>query len=257
MDNCFTHLKEKIPSAEIKRCEMNDYQSIHSLRKEILDFYPNVNFAIGKPAAELCSSLTLFPFVYTMVLNPRAAGLVDMNGKNKINATGINIIPSPLSQFEELKKYFPKTKMIGTLYSNNSLQIFSKGKEACETLHLGLESMMVNNSDEVTKQFRNLTRKPIDVFWLIFDMNLVNKFNLEYLIQGCQIRQINLLTFNPNHIKMGATIAVYLDYEGLGKQASEIMIRILNGDSASSIPTSESKYTRTSCNENMFHAAKK
>jgi putative tryptophan/tyrosine transport system substrate-binding protein len=251
--NCIAKLKEKFPSIEVKICIMEENQPEQTLRKEILNYYPDINLAIGKPAAQFCNSLTIFPFVYTMVVNPKTSGLVNEKGLTSVNGTGINILPSPLSQFEELKKHLPNTKVVGTLYSPSSLPIFTKGKDACTKLHLTMEAAQVDNPDDVTKYFRNLAKKEINVYWLLFDMNLVNKFNLEYLIQGCQIRQINLLTFNPNHIKMGAAIAVYLDYEGLGKQLGEVALRVLNGEVVTSIPMADAKYTKTSLNEkNIF-----
>jgi ABC-type uncharacterized transport system substrate-binding protein len=233
-------------------------QDPEDVRKQLLNFYPNVNFAVGGKAAELCKKLILFPFIYTMVLNPEKADLMDPHGKNKANCTGIKVLIDPKSQLEQLKKVLPKTKVIGRLYSAQSAEILGKAQEVAQQMGLTLETAEVQSLDEVSQKFRELVKKGIDAFWLQVDPNVLSQSTLEYLVQGCQMREINLLTFNPNHVKDGASIAVYIDYTGLGEQAAKITTRILNGTSIDSIPSAEAEAPKTSINAKfLFKGASK
>jgi ABC-type uncharacterized transport system substrate-binding protein len=203
---------------------------------------------VGGQAAELCKKLILFPFIYTMVLNPVKADLMDPSGKNKPNCTGIKVFIDPKSQLEQLKKTLPKTKVIGRLYSAQSVDMLAKAKEVAKQMGMTLETVEVKSLDEVSQKFRELVKKGIDAFWLQVDSNVLSQSTLEYLVHGCQMREINLLTFNPNHVKDGASIAVYIDYTGLGEQAAKITTRILNGAPIDSIPSAEAEAPKTSIN---------
>jgi ABC-type uncharacterized transport system substrate-binding protein len=248
-DTCNEELTRLFPSGTIQIFNMTDYKNPQALRKTVLDFYPDVNLAIGRNAAMLCNSMTIFPVVYTMVINPVEAELLDENGHKRLNGTGINTLVSAKSQFEELRKNMPDARIIGTLCSEKSAPFVKKAEVEAKKLGLSIETLRVNSPDQVSQQFRALSKKKIDVFWLVFDVIVISEFTLGYLMDSCEARQISFLSFNPNHLKMGASIAVYLDYAGLGKQASEIITRILRGEDASSIPIADGRYTKTQLNE--------
>jgi ABC-type uncharacterized transport system substrate-binding protein len=61
------------------------------------------------------------------------------------------------------------------------------------------------------------------------------------------------MTFYPAHLKMGATIAVTVDYPQLGVQAAEIMMRIINGESPENIPIADPAKIRTILNEKNIY----
>ena len=250
-DTCEKELKNNFPDINIKTIFMETGKTYN---KEILDFYPDVNFALGGAAAKLCDTFSVFPYLFTMVLNPEALGLTDTKGKARGFGTGITVILDPLAQFKALKSVIPESKVIGTLYSEKTSGIISKASESAESLGMKLVAQQVNSIDDVTKAFRLLVKSEIDTFWLLLDTNVLSMDTIEYYVQGCNIRQINLLTFNPNHLKNGASIAVFIDYLGLGKQSAEIISRILKGQAADKIPVEGAKYTTIKLHEkNVFH----
>ncbi len=252
-------LQKKYPDLKSLTFTLSE-QDPETVRKQLLDFYPNVNFAVGKSAADMCGKLILFPFIYTMILNPVKTDLMDSAGKNKLNCTGIKVLINPKFQFEQLKKAIPGSKIIGCIYSSRNTtdgdEMLHKAKEAATQLGLTFEAVKVQNLYEISQKFRELVKKGIDTFWLQVDPNVLSKNTLEYFIQNCKIYEINLLTFNPNHVENGASIAVYIDYSQLGKQAAEITELILHGTPVDSIPAAEAQYTKVSLNPNFLFKKK-
>lgn len=241
------------PTAEIQTFLLPPNGDVTNVRREVLNFYPHINFAIGKEPALFCHSLSIFPFVYTLVLDPFAAGLVDENGQSLVNGTGINVHISPRQQLLELKKEIPSTKFVGTIYSDKSVAYYQKGREAAESIGLSLMGLEASNPDEVSKHFRELSRDGIDSFWLILDPKLLTVNTLKFLVEACEIRKVHLLTFNPNHLKNGASIAVYLDYNLLGKQVAELVFKIMQGSKAREIPLEDITYTKASTNPDYVY----
>ena len=242
------------PSTEVRIFTFSRQSNAKTMRKQILDYYPDANFAIGRPAADLCSSMTLFPYIFTLVLNPTKAGLVDATGRSTGYSTGIKILISPYAQFKEIKKSVPSTQVVGCLYSYDTADLIEKAKLAASKLDLTLETEVVSGLNEVSTRFRQLAKRGIDSYWLIVDTKVLSKDTLDYLIHSCSIREINFLTFNPNHVKVGASIAVYLDYPGLGKQGAEVALEVLRGSKINDIPIADAKYTKSALHgENVFY----
>ena len=241
---------KQFPELEIKKVILDEKSDC---QKEILDFYPDVNFAIGTSAVKICDALTVFPFVYTMVLNPVNCGLRDHSGKSLSYCSGISVIMDPGSQFIRLKEIMPEIKKIGTLYSEKSAILVEKARKAALSLKLTFYAEKVDYIDQVPKAFRKLMKNSPEVFWLILDTEVLSADTLSYFSEACKAAGMNFLTFNPNHLKQGASMAVYLDYFGLGKQAAEMISRVLKGDSVNKIPEEEAKYNLCKVEESNFY----
>lgn len=252
-ENFESQLLKLFPKIEIKKIILDDK---NNYQKEILDFYPDVSFAVGTAAVKVCDVLTIFPFVYTMVLNPVNCGLRDQSGKNLSYCSGISVIIDPESQFIKLKQVMPEIKKIGTLYSEKSVKLLEKARKAALSLNLTLYAEKVDYIDQVPKAFRTLMKNSPETFWLILDTNILSDDTYSYFVEACKATGVNFLTFNPNHLKQGASVAVYLDYRGLGQQAAQMVSRVLKGESVNTIPEEEAKYTLCKVEESNLYLSR-
>ncbi len=239
------------PALEIKKVVLDENTAVH--QKEIQDFYPDVNFAIGAMAVKVCDTFPVFPFIYTMVLNPGACGLINDFGKTLSYCSGISVIIDPEYQFSALKQVMPGISKIGTLYSEKSKALVEKSRTAMLSLNLTLFAEKVEDIQQVPQALGTLMKNAPEFFWLILDTNVLSDDTFGYLISTCKTSKVNILTFNPNHLKEGASVAVYLDYAGLGHQAAKMASRVLKGESVTSIPVEESRYTLCKVEESNLY----
>src|SRR5262245_12985904 len=123
-----------------------------------------VTAATSTPAALAAKAVTsVIPIVFTVALDPFAAGLVVSLNRPGGNATGVSNYLSDLGakRLELLHEVVPKTTVIGMLVNPNYPDVEVQRKDAAEAAHkLGLELHVVNASTEgdFNSAFANLVQ---------------------------------------------------------------------------------------------------
>ena len=128
-------------------------------------------YAISTQAAQ--GAKTALPnknIVYSAVTDPVEAGLIEAPDKIT-NITGVNDAVSAKNQIESFLKIYPDIKTIGTIFStneaNSKVQVEAL-KKACDELGLKLETVGINNINDIGQALSTLTGK-IDAYYALTD----------------------------------------------------------------------------------------
>ncbi|MBN1913128.1 MAG: hypothetical protein JW788_01870, partial [Candidatus Omnitrophica bacterium] len=158
--------------------------------------------------------------LFTMVLNPQ---------NSSISPPGV-AMDIPISvKLGEFKKFFPQTKVIGTVYTSQFALRYEEALDACDKLGLSLVAKKINSQNEFSGAVDEIIKK-VDVFLMIADTNLYLPKTTEYLLIQCMQRNIPVIGLSSGYAKAGALIAFDCDYKDMGKQTAELAARILKGD---------------------------
>ncbi len=180
-----------------------------------------------------------------MVLDPYKLGLLDPQDKNVGLCTGILTRIDPEMQLMRLRAEIKGGYKLGTLYTRKMSAQAEQETEFARRLGFELRTRpWTGTLEDFRAQFKTLIKQEqIDTFW--FREAHLSKDVFDYLVEFCQLYHLNLLTFNPNHVEQGATLAVSIDYEKLGFQAAALLSQILRGTPAEKLPVQHARQAKT------------
>jgi len=223
-DQALRGFKTEFQGLEMRLLEVDATEGKRAeITSRILAETPKFVFCLGTEALELADSLKDLPRVFCLVPHARAESLVSPG-----NVVGVTIdIPSSI-QFKILSQALPKVRRIGVMYDpESSLRIISRASEDAKRLNLELIARPVQSIKDVPLALSYLSDK-MDVLWSIFDSTAYGSETGRYALLQTLKRDIPFVGFSPQFVKAGALIALYGDYEDMGRQAAALAKDILN-----------------------------
>ncbi len=223
--------KEKI------RCDTTSYnlkgkmESADNLIKQIRASNPDVIVTVGSRATSVISkSVEDIPIVFAMVLYPVASEFVpNMNMPGK-NMTGAAMDVPIERQLRTLSKIVPKLKRVGVLYSpEETLPVIKEARRVAKSMNLELLTEEVHSESDVPDALGRLDKRKMDALWSVADGNVFSRPATKYIIRYVVRRGIPFMGPHNGFVKAGALVALTADYRDCGRQAGEIVVRILNG----------------------------
>lgn len=226
----------------IKTAVSSDVQVIFSsdlsrsdVIREVREKRPDVIVAVGTDALSKVGKIRDIPIVYLMVLHPEP-----LTGDSD-NVTGISMIVSPEKQLSSFQRVMPQTRKIGIIYdAQNSAPFVRKAMAAAKPLDVELVVREVSSSRDVPTMLNSLKGK-LQALWIIPDATVINKATFDFLLLFSLENKIPIFTFSSQYVEMGAFVSVDLDPHHAGKQAGEVVNRLLDGTRVSEIPTADAK----------------
>ena len=205
-------------------------------------------YAISTPAAQ--GAKTALPnknIVYSAVTDPVEAGLIE--GPDKItNITGVNDAVSAKAQIESFLKIYPDIKTIGTIFStneaNSKVQVEAL-KKACKELGLKLESVGINNINDIGQALSTLTGK-IDAYYALTDNTVASAGPI--VAENLLKEKIPSLSAEEGQVSKGLLMSEGVDYYEHGRQAADLAIKILKGEDIKNIHAEDNKTSKKKVN---------
>ncbi|MDU6783324.1 ABC transporter substrate-binding protein [uncultured Peptoniphilus sp.] len=205
-------------------------------------------YAISTPAAQ--GAKTALPnknIVYSAVTDPVGAGLIE--GPDKItNITGVNDAVSAKDQIESFLKIYPNVKTIGTIFStneaNSKVQVEAL-KKACKELGLKLESVGINNINDIGQALSTLTGK-IDAYYALTDNTVASAGPI--VAENLLKEKIPSLSAEEGQVSKGLLMSEGVDYYEHGRQAADLAIKILKGEDIKNIHAEDNKTSKKKVN---------
>ena len=205
-------------------------------------------YAISTPAAQ--GAKTALPdknIIYSAVTDPVEAGLIDSPDKIK-NITGVNDAVSAKNQLESFLKIYPDIKTIGTIFSTNEAnsKIQVEGLEkACNELGLKLETVGINNINDIGQALSTLTGK-IDAYYALTDNTVASAGPI--LAESLLKNKVPSLSAEEGQVSKGLLMSEGVDYYEHGRQAGEMAIKILKGEDIKNIHAEDNKTSKKKIN---------
>ena len=205
-------------------------------------------YAISTPAAQ--GAKTALPdknIIYSAVTDPVEAGLIDSPDKIT-NITGVNDAVSAKDQLESFLKIYPDIKTIGTIFStneaNSKIQVESL-KKACDELGLTLETVGINNINDIGQALSTLTGK-IDAYYALTDNTVASAGPI--LAESLLKNKVPSLSAEEGQVSKGLLMSKGVDYYEHGRQAGEMAIKILKGEDIKNIHAEDNKTSKKKIN---------
>ena len=205
-------------------------------------------YAISTPAAQ--GAKTALPnknIVYSAVTDPVEAGLIDSPDKIT-NITGVNDAVSAKDQLESFLKIYPEVKNIGTIFStneaNSKIQVENL-KKACDELGLTLETVGINNINDMGQALSTLTGK-IDAYYALTDNTVASAGPI--LAESLLKNKVPSISAEEGQVSKGLLMSEGVDYYEHGRQAGEMAIKILKGEDIKNIHAEDNKTSKKKIN---------
>lgn len=205
-------------------------------------------YAISTPAAQ--GAKTALPnknIIYSAVTDPVEAGLIEAPDKIT-NITGVNDAVSAKDQIESFLKIYPDIKTIGTIFStneaNSKVQVEALEK-ACGELGLKLESVGINNINDIGQALSTLTGK-IDAYYALTDNTVASAGPI--VAENLLKEKIPSLSAEEGQVSKGLLMSEGVDYYEHGRQAAELAIKILKGEDIKNIHAEDNKNSKKKVN---------
>lgn len=205
-------------------------------------------YAISTPAAQ--GAKTALPnknIIYSAVTDPVEAGLIE--GPDKItNITGVNDAVSAKTQLESFLKIYPNVKTIGTIFStneaNSKVQVEALEK-ACKELGLKLETVGINNINDIGQALSTLTGK-IDAYYALTDNTVASAGPI--VAENLLKEKIPSLSAEEGQVSKGLLMSEGVDYYEHGRQAADLAIKILKGEDIKNLHAEDNKTSKKKVN---------
>jgi putative ABC transport system substrate-binding protein len=216
---------------------------------------PNVIVPISTASTQAVVAATRdIPVVFSTVTDPVGAKIVSDMKHPGGNVTGVVDMP-PLDQHIALiRKISPAAKRIGIPYNpgeSNSITQIKLLRPMLEAAGLTMVEASASKSADVLAAAQSLVGKA-DVIYVINDNTVVAA--LESVIKVGIDNKLPVYAGDTDSVQRGAIATLGFSYIDVGRQAGQIVIRVLKGEKPGDIPVENAQTTDLYVNPN---AAKK
>jgi len=216
------------------------YDRLQMMAADLIQRQVTVIAATSTPAALAAKAATsVIPIVFTVALDPVAAGLVASLNRPGGNATGVSNYLSDLGakRLELLHEAVPKATVIGMLVNSNYPDAEVQRKDAAEAAHkLGQELHVVNASTEsdFNRAFANLVHLTAGGLLVGTDTFFLSR--REQLVLLAARHAIPAMYFLREFASAGGLMSYAANLHDGYRQAGIYTGRILNGAKPADLP---------------------
>ena len=245
LDNCYEGIEEALKAAYgntvvIDRQDGNfDSATCDTIAKNMVAKNYDIIVPIATPAAisaYAAAQGTDIPVVFSAVSDPVAAGLVDSMEAPGGNCTGTSDVLDLEAQVTLIQTMQPDVKKIGVLYTTseaNSVSQLQMLKEIAAERGLEIVEQGVQTAADIPQAAASVTAKA-DCINNFTDNNVVG--NLNTLLEQANTAGIPVYGSEEEQVVNGCLASISLDYVALGIKTGEMVIAILGGESAATLP---------------------
>lgn len=160
---------------------------------------------------------------YAVVLNPEKI----LPPADVACGVALNI---PLGeQLAAVRKGLPSAHRLGLLYDPAYNQtVFDRGAAAAGALALELVPLAVSSKREIPAVLAGAWAG-LDALWLVPDRTVISETLVRFVIKEALLRRVPVIGYNRFFYESGAALAFIFDYQRLGEQVGEQLIRRLSG----------------------------
>ncbi len=199
------------------------FQNNDKMVSAISEAKPDLVLAIGAKAltAVTQSKITL-PVVFCAAINIAKDDLANSN------ITGISLTVSPQEQLQILSSLSPKIRTIGImLREKNASHLLKTVVNSADGKKINIVPVPLGSEKEIPVQLRSVIDK-IDALWMLDDAYIHSKETLEFVVGSTIENNIPFMATSEVFVEVGATIALSPSFFDNGRQAANMVQRILD-----------------------------
>ncbi len=257
LDDARVGFEEEIKDLDVEIIYQNaqgNIPNITTIAQKMVRDKVDLIFAISTPVAQSLKNIdTDIPVIFTAITDPVSSEIVDSFEKPNTNFSGTSDEAPIKEQFELLINIKEDIKDIGVIYNtselNSKVQV-EQIQAVCDELGLSLQTMGVNNINEIPKACDSLMKK-VDAIYTPTDNMIAS--SIQVISQKAINNNILTLGAEKAHVDGGILFTKGINYKDLGSQSANMAKEILvNGKDISSLPVEKSKNIQTVINKNTL-----
>jgi putative ABC transport system substrate-binding protein len=168
---------------------------------------------------------------------PVVAALVfNSDALKRPSVTAVTLDMPMEAQFDWLRRILPEHHTVGVLYSpKENQQRVDAAVRIAQARGLKLLARPVETPQELPAALDSMSRQ-IDVLWSLTDPVVISPQTAQPILLFCFRNKIPLVGLSSTWVKAGALYSLDWDYGDIGRQAGELVQRILHGAKPSELP---------------------
>ncbi len=199
------------------------------LADSIRSINPDLILTVGSRATDFAKdNFSKTPIVFSAVLYPAISGFVETLASPGRNITGASLNISAQTQFMYFRELMPNLKRVGVLYTDSTASLIAPSKVLAEQEGLQLVPIKITDEKELPRALDSLVRT-VDGIWSVADPRLFTPQATKFILMRTLKSGIPLMGFSRHVVASGALFALDFDYKAIGRQAGEIVNRVLDG----------------------------
>lgn len=210
---------------------------------------PDLVLALATPSAQASVKfIRSAPIVFGAITDPVKANLVESLERPGGNATGTSDRWPYNLQFTMMRQLVPNARVVGIPYNPgeaNSVASMEEIEPAALQAGFSVNKASVDNVGVISTVASNLA-KSSDVLFAPADNTVLS--SISALVKVARTKHKPLFVGDEGSVKAGGVASYGINYHVLGKQTGEIAVRIIEGESAGSIPVQVSSGARIVAN---------
>lgn len=205
------------------------------IAREVAATGPDVIVAISTPSAAAAGAATnVIPIVFAAVEDPLVAGLF---AEARANVTGLSHGMPLVEHLALIREILPQARKIGVPYGSAGRRAAGALREltaAAPEYGFEIVAAPVGDASEIASATRGMVGAVDAVLLLGGDDVAADALDAVVKIAG--EGALPVFATDPDMVAGGAVASVALDFYDLGRQAGELVLRILDGESPARIP---------------------
>jgi len=194
----------------------------------VLEYRPDLIITVGTKATRSAMRETRnIPIVFTMVLD-RFNDLDPNAGLRRGRRIGGVTLSIPVEkQFEYIREAMPFARRVGLIYSPNSVLMYNSARGHARNMNLQLITREILSERDIQNALREIL-PDIDVFWMPPDAIIYSDPNiLRSILRECYVNSVPIVAVSRHLAVAGAPLALGTDYEDIGRQTADLILREL------------------------------
>ncbi len=185
------------------------------------------------------------PIVFTLVANGVVAGAGRSNEDHLPNVTGVFHGSGYDEVMALVREILPAARAVGTLFSlSEANSVFHKENLVKAAQRIGLEvvALPVSVSTEITDAALALMSRKIDAVCQVASSVIVPGF--PSIVQAAERAKLPIFGFQSSFVQAGAVVVLTKDFWDAGREAGDLVVRVMRGESPAAIPFQPVKKTK-------------
>lgn len=201
---------------------MADYAEVDLVRI-VREENPRLILAVGDTALKAASRINRTPVIALMAVG------VHIQAASQANLTGIDMFVSPEQYMTVFKSL--KTRRVGVIHNPaKSGWYLRQARQAAEKAGITLVTREVASPRDTLSQLSSLSGK-VDALWMLPDTTAVTRDTSEAYFRFGQSQSVPVVSFSSSYLGLGAGAVVEINRAELGRQACDLVIEHLQGNS--------------------------
>jgi len=202
--------------------------------EKLIEKRPDLIITVGTSATRSAvKNVRNIPIIFTMVLNH----FDDINSKsafssNNKNISGVTLAIPVQEQFDILREAIPFVKRVGFIYSGQSSQMYLSARNIARKMSLQLVTQEISDERDIPNALKEILPE-IDVFWMPPDVVTYKSSISRYILYECYVNSVPIIGVSKHLAMAGASLALGMDYEDIGKQTAELVLKRISSNSIS------------------------